>query len=68
MSAAQHGGRRPLADVVAVRLAAFAVVLLVAFAAAFAVGRSVGPVGDDGRPHAPATTTTTMADMDHGGH
>jgi hypothetical protein len=60
---------RRLADVVGVRLVAFAVILLAAFGAAFGVGRAVGPIGDDRpAPDAPAATTTTMPGMDHGGH
>lgn len=53
-----------MADSVALRLGAFAVGLLAVFGAAFAVGRAVGPLGDDPAPSTPATTTTQP--MDHG--
>lgn len=53
-----------MADSVALRLGAFAVGLLAAFGAAFAVGRAVGQLDDDPSPSAPATTTTVP--MDHG--
>lgn len=51
------------------RLSLFAAGLVVAFAAAFGVGRAVGPVGDD--DPAPPTTTAPIeqvGDPDHGEH
>ena len=51
-------------DSVALRLGAFAVGLIAAFGAAFAVGRAVGPVDDDQAP--PGATTTTTHPVDHG--
>jgi hypothetical protein len=51
---------------VAVRLAGFALVLAVAFVAAFGVGRAVGPL-DDGRD--PTGTDQHQDPTDHdGGH
>jgi hypothetical protein len=49
---------------VAAKLAAFAAVLVLCFAAAFGVGAAVGPIDDapaepgHGAPHAPSATTT----------
>jgi hypothetical protein len=47
------------------KLAGFAVILLVAFGAAFGIGRAVGPVGD-AAPAPTEITTTTMTG--HGVH
>jgi hypothetical protein len=49
------------------RLGAFVVVVVVAFAAAFGVGRAVGPVGDDPAP-SPATTAPTPDGHPADGH
>jgi hypothetical protein len=49
---------------VPVRLAVFDVGLLAAFGAAFGIGRTVGPVGDD----QPAPGVTTTVPVDHGEH
>ena len=46
------------------KVAAFAVGLVVAFGAAFGVGRAVGPLGEDRPPAA----VTDHGDMDMGGH
>jgi hypothetical protein len=49
------------------KLAGFAVILIVAFGAAFGIGRAVGPVGDAApAPAGITTTTTTMSG--HGAH
>lgn len=55
------------------KLAAFAVVLVLSFGAAYGVGAAVGPIEDDppDGAHTPAATTVTtaatMTDADHGG-
>ncbi|WP_426574379.1 hypothetical protein [Aquihabitans sp. McL0605] len=51
---------------VTVRLAIFSVALLVAFGAAFGLGRAVGPIGGDASTPGPSVTTTMP--MDHGSH
>jgi hypothetical protein len=52
---------------VAARLAAFAVVLLAVFGAAFGLGRAVGPVGSDA-PDVPATSHRDAPGADHDRH